>query len=197
MAASDYFSTADTAANHFGIPTQIFRSLISTESSWNASAVSNKGAIGLTQLMPGTAAELGVDPNDPMQNIAGGARYLSDQFKKFGNWQDALAAYNAGPGNIKAGQGYAEKVLGGAAALGWTPDTVTAEALKQSGANAASAQTQGDYGWFSLQNFLGVDFSFQNILLYGVVIAGLGVVGYFGVKSLFAGAFNEPGPSHS
>lgn len=78
--------------------------------------------MGLGQLMPGTAAELGVDPNDPYQNVEGAARYLSQQYGTFGTWPLALAAYNAGPGAVqKYGgippfaetQAYVPKILGG------------------------------------------------------------------------------------
>lgn len=58
------------------------------------------GAIGVSQLMPGTASALGVDPFDETQNREGGKRYLAAQFEKYGNWQDALAAYNWGPENV-------------------------------------------------------------------------------------------------
>ena len=75
--------------------------LIQQESGWNASARSNKGAIGLAQLMPATADYLGVDPFDVVQNLEGGARYLNEQYKKFGTWRLALAAYNAGPGAVE------------------------------------------------------------------------------------------------
>ena len=71
------------------------------ESGWNASAKSHKGAIGLAQLMPQTAKNLRVDPHDPQQNLEGGARYLSRQYRKFGSWRLALAAYNAGPEAVK------------------------------------------------------------------------------------------------
>ena len=64
------------------------------------SAVSPAGAIGLGQLLPGTAAMLGVDPWDPAQNLWGTAKYLREQYDTFGNWKLSLAAYNAGPGNV-------------------------------------------------------------------------------------------------
>ena len=57
--------------------------------------------MGLAQLMPETARRLGVDPGDPRQNLEGGARYLSMQYRKFGTWRLALAAYNAGPGAVE------------------------------------------------------------------------------------------------
>lgn len=169
---------ANQAADHFNIPQPIFNSLIHTESSWNPSAVSPKGAIGLTQLMPGTAASLGVDPHDPAQNIIGGANYLSQMFSKFGNWTDALAAYNAGPGNIAAGQGYAQNVLAGASANGYAPSAAP---------SSAAASADASPGWFSLQNFLGLgNIDFAHMATYGVAILALGVIGYFGIKMLFA-----------
>lgn len=61
---------------------------------------SSAGALGIMQLMPATAAQLGVDPNDPDQNYQGGVSYLKQLFQKYGNWFDALAAYNWGPGNV-------------------------------------------------------------------------------------------------
>ena len=64
--------------------------------------MSHAGAIGLSQLMPGTAAGLGVDPWDPVQNMVGGARYLRAQLERFGSADLALAAYNAGPGRVES-----------------------------------------------------------------------------------------------
>lgn len=81
----------------YDIPAGLFLALVDQESRWNPAARSPKGAIGLAQLMPGTAAELGVDPRDPHQNLEGGARYLRAQYERFGSWRLALAAYNAGP----------------------------------------------------------------------------------------------------
>ncbi|WFE73272.1 lytic transglycosylase domain-containing protein [Roseinatronobacter sp. S2] len=90
------------AARRHRIPEDLFLRLVHQESRWNAAAVSHKGAIGLAQLMPGTAQMLRVDPHDPQQNLDGGARYLRMMYDKFGDWRLALAAYNAGPGAVEA-----------------------------------------------------------------------------------------------
>lgn len=92
---------AKSAAAKYGIPWPLFSALVSRESGWNPNIVSPKGAQGLTQLMPATARELGVtNAFDPMQNLNAGARYLAQQFARFGNWSLALAAYNAGAVNV-------------------------------------------------------------------------------------------------
>ena len=74
----------------------LFQSLVKQESAFNNAAISPVGALGFCQLMPGTAADLGVDPSDPLQNLDGGARYLATQLNAFGRIDFALAAYNAG-----------------------------------------------------------------------------------------------------
>lgn len=71
------------------------------ESFGNQNEISPAGAIGVMQLMPSTAASLGVDPWDMEQNVSGGVKYLANQYKAFGNWDLAHAAYNAGPGAVK------------------------------------------------------------------------------------------------
>lgn len=96
-----HMETAQRAAAKYVIPQDLFLRLIEQESGWNPRAISHKGAIGLTQLMPETAQILGVDPYNPEQNIYGGARYLAQQYQTFRNWRLALAAYNAGPGAVK------------------------------------------------------------------------------------------------
>lgn len=95
-----YAGMARDAARRHGIPEDLFLRLVQQESNFNPTARSHKGAIGLAQLMPGTAADLRVDPNDPAQNLDGGARYLKEQYARFGQWPLALAAYNAGPGAV-------------------------------------------------------------------------------------------------
>lgn len=109
------------AAERYGIPTELAFALVKQESGGRQSAVSPKGALGIMQLMPGTARELGVDPSDPAQNIDGGMRYLRQQADRYGSWDLALAAYNAGPGAVdkyngippyKETQNYVKSILG-------------------------------------------------------------------------------------
>lgn len=88
------------AAERHGLDPKLLTALVRAESGFKATAVSHAGAIGLGQLMPGTAAALGVDPHDPLQNLDGAARYLKEQLSRFGRVDHALAAYNAGPGAV-------------------------------------------------------------------------------------------------
>ena len=105
-------------ANLHQVEAAIVRAIIQTESAFNPLALSRKGAIGLMQLMPMTARELGVDPFVPEQNIEGGVRYFSQLLKIFGGVELALVAYNGGPG-------YAQRYARGQAALyGETRDYV-------------------------------------------------------------------------
>lgn len=100
-----YLEVARSAAMRHGIPVGLFLRLVQQESAWNPKAISHKGAIGLAQLMPGTAAYLGVNPYDPSENLDGGARYLAEQYRTFGTWRLALAAYNAGPKAVERHNG--------------------------------------------------------------------------------------------
>jgi soluble lytic murein transglycosylase-like protein len=125
-ATTDFASEIDAAAKSNGIDPALLKGLVQQESGFDPNARSGAGAVGLTQLMPGTAAALGVtDPTDPVQSLQGGARYLRQQLDRFGGDERlALAAYNAGPGAVaKYGgvppyaetQGYVNKVLANAA----------------------------------------------------------------------------------
>ncbi len=100
-AAGVYQDMARAAARKHDVPEDLFLRLVRTESGFHPTAKSHKGAIGLAQLMPFTAQQLGVNPHDPKENLEGGARYLSQQYRRFGDWRLALAAYNAGPGAVE------------------------------------------------------------------------------------------------
>src|SRR5271165_4959537 len=91
-------SLVDSTAAKYNLPPSLLQSVVRVESSYNPNAVSPAGAQGLTQLMPATAASLGVsDPFDPVQNLDGGAKYLSQLLTQYGGDVSlALAAYNAG-----------------------------------------------------------------------------------------------------
>lgn len=101
--SSDYADLIKASASKYGVDPRLVRAVVQQESSFNPKAVSSAGAKGLMQLMPGTAAELGVtDPFDPVQNVDAGTRYLAQQLKaNGGNVERALAAYNWGPGNLQ------------------------------------------------------------------------------------------------
>lgn len=95
-------------AQENGIPAGLLAALVQWESGFNPNAVSPAGAVGLTQLMPGTARGLGLrvddqvdERYDPAKNLLAGARYLRQQLDAFGSYELALAAYNAGPGAVR------------------------------------------------------------------------------------------------
>ena len=119
----DFNDIINSAAKKYNISSSIIKSVIKAESNFNPTVVSTAGAMGLMQLMPETARALKVDDAfDPLQNIEGGVRYLKDMLEKFGgNLELALAAYNAGPGNVvkyggippfKETQSYVNKIMG-------------------------------------------------------------------------------------
>ncbi|MDW8107332.1 MAG: lytic transglycosylase domain-containing protein [Armatimonadota bacterium] len=98
----EWASLVEPVALRYGVDPELVLRIIQAESGGDPNAVSPKGAIGLMQLMPETARALGVaDPFDPAQNIEGGVRYLSHLIRRFGDLRLALAAYNAGPGNVE------------------------------------------------------------------------------------------------
>jgi len=104
----------DMAADRYGVPAAFLHSVARAESAYRVDAVSPKGAIGVMQLMPATAAELGANPRDPAENIDAGARHLRDLLERYdGSAHKALSAYNAGAGAVQKYGGvppYAETV---------------------------------------------------------------------------------------
>ncbi|WP_298336703.1 lytic transglycosylase domain-containing protein [uncultured Erythrobacter sp.] len=102
----EYVAKISELAQRFDLSPALLEAVVWQESRWREGAVSPAGARGLAQLMPGTARDLGVDPDDPMQNLEGGARYLRAQLDRFdGDLEKALAAYNAGPGRVERADG--------------------------------------------------------------------------------------------
>jgi len=95
---------ADAEAQN-GIPSRMLERQLWQECRWRADIISGQtrsavGAIGIAQFMPATAAEMGVDPTDPIASIYAAGRYMAGLYRKFGNWSEALAAYNWGQGNV-------------------------------------------------------------------------------------------------
>ena len=150
-AATPYAPEIDAAAAKYNVDPALLRGLIRQESNFNPNAGSPAGARGLTQLMPGTAAALGVDPSVPAQAIEGGAKYLRQQLDKFGgDPAKALAAYNAGPGAVQRyggvppyaeTQNYVRKVLAYAAEYRQAAPAATASAASVTSPIATAAPT--------------------------------------------------------
>ena len=101
LVPATYAAKISELSRRFDLSPSLLEAVVWQESRWRANSVSHAGARGLAQLMPGTARDLGVDPDDPMENLEGGARYLREQIDRFdGDLEKALAAYNAGPGRV-------------------------------------------------------------------------------------------------
>ena len=119
LSTEDIKAKVTKAAKDVKLDPKLFHAVVSTESNYNPMAISQAGAIGLTQLMPKTAAGMGVNPANVDENLKGGGQYLQSLIKKYdGNVAKALAAYNAGPGRVDKGgplpqetQDYVAKVL--------------------------------------------------------------------------------------
>lgn len=128
--AARWQGSIERAATRNGIEPRLLTALVWVESNFKPEAVSHAGAIGLAQLMPDTANQLGVDAYDPEQNLDGGARFLAAMIDRFGRTDLGLAAYNAGPARVASlydggagvpvAEGYVSAVLNRYEQLGGT-----------------------------------------------------------------------------
>lgn len=126
--------TIDSAAAQYGVPASILYNQINAESGFNPMAVSPTGAEGIAQFEPSTAKSFGLtNPFDPTASIYAAAQYDAQNYQRFGNWYDALLAYNQGPGATAAGiqnpqaVAYADKILQNAAPMApYVPGTGSA-----------------------------------------------------------------------
>jgi soluble lytic murein transglycosylase-like protein len=152
-AASDVASQIQAAAPGYGVPPSLALAVAQRESGFNQSAVGSSGEVGVFQLMPATAAQLGVNPSDLSGNIDGGLKYLSQLYQQFGDWGTALEAYNGGPGNVQRGtvspaaQQYSADVLA-AAGLDSSPD--------YSGDSVGAPGSSDDSGTFSAAGWIAL-----------------------------------------
>lgn len=187
-----YGDYATSVAQQYGIPVSVFLNQVSAESGWNPSAVSSAGAQGIAQILPSTAANPGygispVNPNDPFASLNFLGQYDAAMFNQYGNWQQALQAYNAGPGNVNAGStsgiGYAQKILSG------TWDNLLGVLGGMTAVNAglntpAGMNSCGPGDWFcQTKQWLTSGFG-------SLIYIGLGVVLILGALLMFA---NEAG----
>src|SRR5436309_15868616 len=103
----NYRAQARQAARRYGLDPNVFERQIGAESNFDPNANSGK-AVGIAQFTPQTAAGLGINPHNPVQALNGAAKLMAGYVKKFGSYENALRAYNAGPGAVQASHGYAE-----------------------------------------------------------------------------------------
>ena len=123
-------------ALRYGVDPALALAVAQQESGINQGARGAAGEVGVFQLMPGTASDLGVNPYNETENIEGGISYLAQLYRQFGDWTKALAAYNGGPGNMARGTtpaeswDYAEEVLARSQLFGGEPATLASPELQ-------------------------------------------------------------------
>jgi hypothetical protein len=208
MSASDIYqqmygnavSGAETSNN---IPSGLLSALIGQESGWNPYAVGQNGEVGIAQLMPDTAQALGVDPWNTNENINGSAQYLSQQYSKFGNWRDALRAYNAGPSTAQndpnAGAAYADKILSQFPSLTGAQNTQSTQSSAPANNNQFGLPSWAGSGFGTLLNDLlgnkstnadgsanssGISGLFSSMLINVLGLIVVVALVWYGIKSL-------------
>lgn len=162
--AGEVAALIQAAAPSYGVPPSLALAVAQRESGLNQGARGSSGEIGVFQLMPGTAADLGVDPSDLAANIQGGLSYLSQLYRQFGDWGVALQAYNGGPGNVQRG-------TVSSAARSYSSAVLAAAGLDGSDL-AASLESPGWLGTDSGQAEDGGSLS----LVAGLALAAVGLV---------------------
>jgi soluble lytic murein transglycosylase-like protein len=174
VTSDPYSAQMAAAATQYGVPLSLLEAVANQESGYNPNAVGTSGEIGLFQLMPATAAQLGVSNSyDPTQNIQGGAKYLSQLYAQFGSWDEALEAYNEGPGALNA------QLAAGVTptSAGYAASALAAAGISDTSASSIAGATDAsdDSGDLADLTDSGDD--------SGALVA-LGIVGLFGLWAL-------------
>lgn len=181
-ATSDLQTQIKASAQQYGIDPSFALAVAKVESGFKPNVVSPAGAIGIMQLMPATAASLGVNPNDPTQNIDGGVKLLSQLLTQYGGDESkALWAYNAGPGNVAKGimpketQNYIPAVLSAQALFGGSYDAPSAGAAPPVPGLTTSDDSSSDDSTDTSDTvqLAGVDVPVDYLMLGAAAIAGL------------------------
>jgi hypothetical protein len=135
---ADYRALARAKAKKYGLDPNLFARQIGAESGFNPRAVSPAGARGIAQIMPATARGWGVNPDDPDAALDAAAKHMAQYVSQYGNWRDALTAYNAGPGAVgrplpRETRAYISKITGGQDVRAPARDTATPQPEAQAG----------------------------------------------------------------